>query len=168
MASLNNDEKLLMLMPHFWSLAKDKESAKVRYAAVVLMSRVFETCPSMVQARLRPLINRLLQLLKDNEQRVVSAACDCISTLFKAINTNCEKTKKLSPLDVFVCTSHFYEKVAKKLLERSSKNSNIHVLTAAYHALRNILSICPDDNILETAIQALLTQLKQVCLYTPR
>lgn len=165
MASLNNEEKLLMLMPHFWSLAKDKESAKVRYAAVVLMSRVFETCPSMVQdARLRPLINRLLLLTKDNEQRVVSAACDCISTLFKAININCEKTKKISPLDVFSSTSHFYEKVIKKLLERSSKNSNIHVLTAAYHALRNILSICPDDNILETTILALLTQLKQVCL----
>ena len=173
------------LIFHFWSLTRDEESAKVRYAAVMLMSRVFKTCSSIIPNQLSPFIKGLLGRLKDSEQKVAAVACDCLSTLFKAMNDHiCGKVKSISISNTFLCyliycfkqrendarlatsvLSPFYAEVTDKLLKCTNRNSaNSLLRTAAHKALRSILSICPNFDIVKTTIQTLFQQFVQVCI----
>jgi hypothetical protein len=72
-------------MANIWELIYDKTSAKVRYAAQVLMGRSFEFCPALIPSDLRKLIKGLLVHLEDDDHRVAAAASKTLSLLVREI-----------------------------------------------------------------------------------
>lgn len=80
--NLHVEENLVPLMPLFWGLTYDHQSAKVRYAALMLTSRVLQTCPSLMPPSIGTLVKTLIYHLRDNSH-VASAACHSLSSLVK-------------------------------------------------------------------------------------
>lgn len=76
--------KVQPLMQQIWELTQDQESVKVRYAALMLQLRIFQTCPSMIPVRYGPLVRGLIHQLKD-DPRAASIVCDTLSTLFTRV-----------------------------------------------------------------------------------
>lgn len=85
MDSLKAEATLELLMPLLWDLTQDKESTKIRYAALLLTNRSFHIYPSLIPTTIEPLIEGLLHYLKDDEEKIASVACRNISTLFKVV-----------------------------------------------------------------------------------
>ncbi len=72
-------------MANVWESIHERTSAKVRYAAHVLMGRIFEFCPHLIPSALRQLIKGLLVHLEDDDHRVAAAACKTFSSLVRVI-----------------------------------------------------------------------------------
>lgn len=83
--SVKAHEKLEPLMPLFWELTQDPESAKIRLTALTLTNRIFQTCPALIpESHLGLLVKGLINHLKD-EPQIASLACANLSSLVKAV-----------------------------------------------------------------------------------
>lgn len=80
-------------MAPLWELTHDTKSAKVRYGSHVLMSRIFELCPSLIPKALRPLVSGLLNHLDDDKEQVASAACMGLASLVKVVYKRTSEVK---------------------------------------------------------------------------
>jgi hypothetical protein len=78
---------ILPFMASFWELTFDEKSAKVRYAALLLISRILQVCPSLIPTALKPLIIGLLGHLDDADYRVAVVACKGISSLVNKLTS---------------------------------------------------------------------------------
>ena len=74
------------LLASIWDLACRHSSARVRYAAFLLLCRVFKIVPCLVPlATLKISVNGILRLLKDTEPRVAATACKALAFLVSAV-----------------------------------------------------------------------------------
>ncbi len=176
--------KMVPFMPFFWEFTNDQKSAKVRYAAHMLMSKIFKFCPSLIPSAPNPLFRGVLGHLDDSDHRVAAVACKSLYSLVKTMyKLASEKAntilliksdffllnslvfvKQDKPYSLIATTSlsRYNKRIIEKLLKCAASSDEDLLRVAAHKALGLVLLNSPDDcyQFVKSTIQTLIGMLR--------